>query len=113
MIHRQTLLVLAVAATRIGGGQIDGVASWMLDRPLIGALVEFGLLGATAGVIAAAAGTAAAWGVVRFVMRADWVFLPGTLAVVVLACTALTLAFGYVGTALALRVPPAPLLRNE
>ncbi len=41
-------IVLAVAATRIGGGQIDGVASWMLDRPLIGALVEFGLLGVVA-----------------------------------------------------------------
>ena len=76
-------------------------------------LVEFGLLGATAGIIAAAAGTAAAWGVVRFVMGADWVFLPGTLAAVVLACTALTLVFGHVGTALALRARPAPLLRNE
>jgi putative ABC transport system permease protein len=76
-------------------------------------LVEFGLLGATAGVIAAAAGTAAAWGVVRYVLAADWVFLPGTLAAVVLACTALTLAFGYAGTALALRARPAPFLRNE
>jgi putative ABC transport system permease protein len=76
-------------------------------------LVEFGLLGATAGVIAASVGTAAAWGVVRFVMGGEWVFLPGTLAAVVLACTALTLAFGYAGTALALRARPAPLLRNE
>jgi len=76
-------------------------------------LVEFGLLGAVAGVIAAAAGTAAAWGVVRFIMGADWTFLPGTLAITVLACTALTLAFGYAGTALALRARPAPLLRNE
>jgi putative ABC transport system permease protein len=76
-------------------------------------LVEFGLLGATAGLIAAAAGTAASWGVVTYVMRGEWVFLPGTLAAVVLACTALTLAFGYAGTALALRARPAPLLRNE
>ena len=76
-------------------------------------LVEFGLLGATAGVSAAAVGTAAAWGVVRLILAADWVFLPGTLAVVVLACTALTLAFGYAGTALALRARPAPFLRNE
>ena len=76
-------------------------------------LVEFGLLGATAGLIAAGIGTAAAWGVVRFVMGGDWTFLPGTLATVVLACTALTLAFGYAGTALALRARPAPLLRNE
>lgn len=76
-------------------------------------LVEFGLLGLTAGLIAAAAGTAAAWGVVRFVMGADWAFLPGTLAATIAFCTALTLAFGYAGTALALRVRPAPLLRNE
>jgi len=76
-------------------------------------LVEFGLLGLTAGLLAAAAGTAAAWGVVRFVMRADWVFLPGTLAITVLACMAITLGFGYVGTAFALRAKAAPLLRNE
>jgi putative ABC transport system permease protein len=76
-------------------------------------LVEFGVLGAFAGLLAALAGTAAAWGVVRHVMRQDWVFLPGTLALTVLGCTALTLAFGYAGTALALRVRPGPLLRNE
>jgi len=76
-------------------------------------LVEFGLLGLTAGLMAAAAGTATAWGVVRFVMRADWVFLPGTLAITVLACMAITLAFGYAGTAFALRAKAAPLLRNE
>ncbi len=76
-------------------------------------LVEFGLLGLTAGLLAAAAGTAAAWGVVRFVMRADWVFLPGTLTITVLACMAITLAFGYAGTAFALRAKAAPLLRNE
>ncbi|MDB5317408.1 MAG: glycosyl transferase family 1, partial [Rhodospirillales bacterium] len=76
-------------------------------------LVEFGLLGATAGLVAAAAGTAAAWGVVRFVMGGDWAFLPGTLALTILLCTLLTLAFGYAGTALALRVRPAQHLRNE
>uniref|UniRef100_UPI002FDC2C89 ABC transporter permease n=1 Tax=Falsiroseomonas oryzae TaxID=2766473 RepID=UPI002FDC2C89 len=76
-------------------------------------LVEFGLLGLVAGLLAAAAGSAASWAVVRFVMRGEWVFLPGTLAVVVLGCVLLTLALGYVGTALALRVRPAPLLRNE
>ena len=76
-------------------------------------LVEFGLLGLVAGVVAGAAGTAASWGVTRFLMRTDWVFLPGTLAVTILLCTALTLAFGYAGTALALRAKAAPLLRNE
>lgn len=76
-------------------------------------LVEFGLLGLTAGLLAAAAGSAASWGVVRYVMRADWAFLPGTLALTVAGCVLLTLAFGYAGTALALRAKPAPLLRNE
>jgi len=76
-------------------------------------MVEFGLLGLTAGVIAALCGTAASWAVARFVMRADWVFLPGTLAATVLGCMALTLLLGYAGTALALRARAAPLLRNE
>jgi putative ABC transport system permease protein len=75
--------------------------------------VEFGLLGLVAGLLAAAAGSAASWAVTRFVMRGEWVFLPGTLALVVAGCVGLTLALGYVGTALALRVRPAPLLRNE
>ncbi len=76
-------------------------------------LTEFGLIGAAAGLIAALVGTAASWGVVRFVMRSEWVFLPGTLAAVILGCTAMMLAFGYVGTSSALRVRVAPLLRNE
>ncbi|MBP0444854.1 FtsX-like permease family protein [Roseomonas sp. SSH11] len=76
-------------------------------------LVEFGLLGLVAGLVAAAVGTAASWGVTRFVMRADWTFLPGTLAGTILFCVVLTLAMGYAGTALALRAKAAPLLRNE
>ncbi|RYY06863.1 MAG: hypothetical protein EON55_22450, partial [Alphaproteobacteria bacterium] len=58
-------------------------------------------------------GTLASWGVVRFVMHADWVFLPSVLATVILGCTALMLGFGFLGTASALRVRAGPLLRNE
>ncbi len=76
-------------------------------------LTEFGIIGVSAGVIAAVVGTAASWGVVRFVMRADWVFLPGVLAIVILGCTALMLGFGYLGTSAALRVKAGPLLRND
>jgi len=94
----------AVVLKTVGAARAQIRAAW---------LVEFGLLGLTAGLLAAAAGTAAAWGVVRQVMGGEWVFLPGTLALTVLGCTVLTLAFGYVGTALALRAKPAPLLRNE
>jgi putative ABC transport system permease protein len=76
-------------------------------------LVEFGVLGAAAGAIAAVVGTAASWAVITFVMRGEWAFLPGTLAATVLACTAMTMAMGWAGTAAALRARPAPLLRTE
>jgi hypothetical protein len=69
---RDAVVLKTVGATR---GQIR--AAW---------LVEFGLLGLVAGLLAAAAGSAASWAVVRFVMRGEWVFLPGTLALVVIGC---------------------------
>ena len=96
---REAVLLKTVGATR---GQI-----------LRAFLVEFGVLGAFSGILAALAGTAAAWGVVVGIMRQEWVFLPGTLALTVAGCMLLVLAFGYAGTAMALRVRPAPLLRNE
>ena len=76
-------------------------------------LVEFGVIGLAAGLLAALVGTAASWAVVHFVMRADWVFMPGALAATLLSCTALMLLFGYAGTAAALRARPAPYLRND
>ena len=76
-------------------------------------LVEFGLIGVTAGLIAAALGTLASWGVIHYALRAPWSFLPGVLALTVGGCVLLMLGFGYAGTAAALRVRPAPYLRNE
>ncbi|WP_439576313.1 ABC transporter permease [Elioraea sp.] len=76
-------------------------------------LVEFGILGAAAGLLAALVGSAASWAVTTYVMRADWAFLPGTLGVTILACVVLTIAFGWLGTWAALRAKPAPLLRAE
>ncbi len=93
------VVLKAIGATR---GQIR--AAW---------LTEFGIIGAAAGLIAAGVGTAASWAVTRFVMHADWVFLPGILLQVVLGCTLAMLLFGYAGTAAALRARAAPLLRNE
>lgn len=96
---REAVILKSLGATR---AQIR--AAW---------LVEFGILGVAAGLLAAAVGTAASWAVVRQVMGSDWSFLPGRLAVTVAGCVALMLAFGYVGTAAALRARAAPLLRNE
>jgi putative ABC transport system permease protein len=76
-------------------------------------MVEFGALGLAAGSIAAVVGSVASFGVARYVMDIDWVFLPGTLAATLLASLAMMLAFGYAGTAAALRAKPATMLRSE
>ena len=76
-------------------------------------LTEFGLIGAAAGVLAASVGTAASWGLMHFVIHAEWVFLPGTLAATIVGSLVLMLAIGYGGTAAALRAKAAPLLRND
>lgn len=96
---REAVILKTLGATR---GQIR--AAW---------LVEFGILGAVAGVLAAAVGTAASWGVVHFLMQSEWAFLPGTLAGTVLACIGMMLLVGFAGTEAALRSKAAPLLRNE
>ena len=96
---QEAVILKALGATR---AQIR--AAW---------LVEFGILGVVAGLLAAAVGTAASYAVLHFVMHSDWAFLPGTLAATVLGCVALMLGLGYAGTASALRAKAAPLLRNE
>jgi putative ABC transport system permease protein len=96
---QEAVILKAVGATR---RQIR--VAWM---------VEFGALGVSAGAIAALVGTLASFGVVRYIMHIDWVFLPGTLAGTLVASLAMMLAFGYGGTATALRAKAAPMLRNE
>jgi putative ABC transport system permease protein len=76
-------------------------------------IVEFGVLGLAAGLIAAIVGTLASYGVVHYLMHIDWVFLPARLVATLIASLAMMLAFGYVGTATALRAKAAPMLRNE
>jgi len=76
-------------------------------------LAEFLVIGGVTGLAAAAVGSAAARAILVYVMKADWVFLPGTtlatLVIAVLAC----LGAGFIGTWWALRAKAAPLLRNE
>ncbi|HEX3991563.1 MAG TPA: FtsX-like permease family protein, partial [Acetobacteraceae bacterium] len=96
---REAVILRTLGATR---AQIR--AAW---------LTEFGLLGCVAGVIAAAVGSAASYGVAHYIMHTDWIFLPVTLIYTLAGALALMLLFGYAGTAAALRARPAPLLRNE
>lgn len=76
-------------------------------------LTEFGLLGLVAGVTAAGVGSAVSYGVAHYIMHTDWIFLPGTLIWTLAGALAIMLMFGYAGTSAALRVRPAPMLRNE
>jgi putative ABC transport system permease protein len=76
-------------------------------------MVEFGVLGVAAGLIAAVVGSLTSFGIAHWLMHIDWVLLPGTLATTLIGALAMMLGFGYVGTAAALRAKPAPMLRNE
>jgi putative ABC transport system permease protein len=76
-------------------------------------MVEFGVLGIAAGLIAAVVGSLTSFGIAHWLMHIDWVLLPGTLAGTLIGALAMMLGFGYVGTAAALRAKPAPMLRNE
>ena len=76
-------------------------------------LVEFGIIGLAAGLIAALVGAGASYGVVHYVMNTTWVFLPGTLGLTLFLCVGAMLVVGYAGTEAALRAKPASWLRNE
>jgi putative ABC transport system permease protein len=94
----------AVVLKVLGASRAQIRAAW---------LMEFGVLGLSAGLIAALVGTVASWGVTHYIMDTEWTFLPGTLAATLAVCLATMLIFGYLGTASALRAKAAPLLRNE
>ena len=74
---------------------------------------EFALLGLVTGVIAAAVGTAAAWGVTTRVLEQEWRFLPEVVAGTLGFCILLTVGLGLLGTWRALAEPSSPYLRNE
>ena len=76
-------------------------------------LYEYGLLGLTAAVLAAAIGSLAAYLVTTELLEMSFVFRPGAVAVGALPGVAIALIFGFAGTWRALSQPAAPLLRNE
>jgi putative ABC transport system permease protein len=96
---REAVILKTLGATR---SQIR--AAW---------LTEFGLLGLVAGLIASVVGSAASFAVTHYILHTEWIFMPVTLIVTLAGALALMLLFGYAGTAAALRVRPAPLLRTE
>jgi putative ABC transport system permease protein len=76
-------------------------------------LIEHGLLGLLAALVAGAFGTLAAYLLVARVMGFAWVFLPAPLFATLALATAITLALGFAGTWRALAATAAAHLRNE
>jgi putative ABC transport system permease protein len=75
-------------------------------------LVEYGIIGLLAALMAAGIGSVAAWALVTRTMGMEWYFLPGTVAAVVALGLTVTMALGFAGTFRALGQKAAPLLRN-
>ena len=76
-------------------------------------LVEFGLLGLAAGLVAALVASAAGYGVAHYVLRTGWVFSWAVLLLTLAGGLATMLVFGYTGLTATSRARPAQLLRNE
>jgi putative ABC transport system permease protein len=118
-------LTLAVGALVLAGavaaGQRRRVSQAVILKTLgatrrqirVAWMVEFGVLGIAAGLMAAIVGSLASYGIAKWLMHIDWVILPKTLAGTLIGALAMMLGFGYVAIAAALRAKPAPMLRNE
>ncbi len=119
------LVTLAAGALVLGGVVAAGNRRRVYDAvvlKVLGAtrgmilssfLIEHGLLGALAGIVAAGAGTLTAYLLVTRLMEVDWVFLPGPVLWTVMVAIVLALTLGFAGTWRALGVKAAPYLRNE
>jgi putative ABC transport system permease protein len=76
-------------------------------------LIEYGLTGLVASLIAALIGTFAAWAIVKFVLGIAWVMLPGTLALTIICATGISMFLGLLGTWRSLGAKAAPVLRSD
>jgi len=76
-------------------------------------VVEYGLLGALAALLAAALGIAGSWAFVTQILEIDFYADPVTVTAVILGAVLLTIAIGTITTWSALSVRPAKFLREE
>jgi putative ABC transport system permease protein len=123
---RLAALVTLVAGALVLGGAVaadyrrrvyDAVVLKVLGatRGTIAAafLVEYGLMGLASASVAAGLGTLVAYVLVTRPLRADWIFVPAPVGIVLLGAVALTVTLGFAGTWRALGAAAAPQLRNE
>jgi putative ABC transport system permease protein len=124
-VRLTALVAVAAGAVVLGGAVAAGHRRRVYDAvvlKVLGAtrgailssfLIEHGLLGALAGLVAAGLGATAAYFLVTRLMEADWVFLPAPVLWTVALAVVLALALGFAGAWRALGVKAAPYLRNE
>ncbi len=110
------VLAGAIAAGRLRR-RYDAVVLKVLGaarRTVAGAfIIEYGLLGALTASIAAVLGSLAAYLILTYVMRVDFIFIAPAVIVTAALGTLVTLLVGFLGTWTALSQKAAPLLRNE
>ncbi len=82
-------------------------------RVLGGYLLEYGALGLLTALIGTGVGWLTAWGIVVHLMKSDWAFDAPTAAITALACLAVTLTMGMLGTWRAMGQKAVPHLRNQ
>ena len=90
--------------------KVLGATRSMITRAF---LIENGITGALAALVAGVLGTVAAYFLVTRLMKIDWIFLPVPLLSTVTLAALLTAALGFAGTWRALGAKPASYLRNE
>jgi putative ABC transport system permease protein len=124
-VRLTALFALAAGALVLGGAIAAGHHRRVYDAVVLkvlgatrgaiigGYLIEHGLLGALAALVAGTLGTVAAFLVVTRLWRTDWVFLPAPLLWTVASATLLALVLGFAGTWRALGTKPASYLRND
>jgi putative ABC transport system permease protein len=74
--------------------------------------IEFLLVGALAGLLAASGAAAMGWGLATYQFKFDWVFNPGVWGAGLAAGALCALAGGYLGLRSVLKHPPLQTLRN-
>jgi putative ABC transport system permease protein len=75
--------------------------------------VEYGCLGAAAGVGGTALAAVLAWVVLRFVLETPWRFEPLAMLAGVALTVTLSVAIGFLATFRLLGAKPLPVLRRE
>lgn len=94
----------AVVMKVLGASRGDVVRAYM---------VEYGLLGGLAALLAVALGLAGSWAFVTQILEINWYPDPVTVVLVVVGAVLLTIAIGTIATWSALSVRPARFLREE